>query len=412
MPLSVHSDAPAIKDLLNFGRYLNPLLDILQSGSLQTPVTIGVFGTWGSGKSTLLGLLKQALPATFVCVEFNPWVFRKEPNLLIPLLQSLNDALTRRPSEKFKASAAKIADVLVHLGADVLLKSITFDKVTLENLEKLERAYLMRKGQIDSQLRNLREALRKLAEGLKKEATIILLIDDLDRCDPIEIIDLLESLKLFLDVENVVTVLAVDKEVIDRGVEVKYGKFKFGEERGPALGSEYMEKMVQIPVYLYPLHPDQVRGYIRAHDLSQAVEAHMELLVAALRPNPRKIKRVLNAIALTEAALKDSALDRRLTTGLTVLRIEEPDFYADAARLPKLLVALQNVFGINISGKQWSTRDITDFSKDFGDKAAFARERCARYNQQAGALAAVYQHCNFAAAREPLSEYVSVVGGR
>ena len=407
MPLSVHSDAPATRDLLDFGRYLNPLLDILQSDALQTPVTIGIFGTWGSGKSTLLGLLKSALPPRFVCVEFNPWVFRKEPNLLIPLLQCLHDALTRNLGAKFKASAEKIAEILVHLGLDLLLKSFTFDKVDVDKLEKLEKAYLTRKVRFDSQMRNLREALRKEAEGLKDEATIVLLIDDLDRCDPIEIIDLLESLKLFLDVNNIVTVLAVDKEVIDRGVEVKYGKFSFGDKRAPGLGAEYMEKMVQIPVYLYPLHPDQIRGYIRAHDLSNQVAGQMELLVEALRPNPRKIKRVLNAIALTEAALKNSDLDRRLTTGLTVLRTEQPDLYGDIARLPQLLVALQHVIA-----KKWSAKDVTDFHQDFGDQKEFARERSAHYSQLAGAVAAVYKYCDFAAAKQPLAEYVSVVGGR
>jgi len=137
------------------------------------------------------------------------------------------------------------------------------------------------------------------------------------------------------------------------------------------------------------------------------VEAQMELLVEALRPNPRKIKRVLNAIALTEAALKDSDLERRLTTGLAVLRMEEPDLYGDVARLPKLLLALQNVLS-----KKWSTKDMTDFHQDFRGHAEFARERCLRYSQRTGAVPALFKYCDFAAAKKPLSEYVSVVGGR
>jgi hypothetical protein len=245
-----------------------------------------------------------------------------------------------------------------------------------------------------------------MAEALGK-SKIVLLIDDLDRCQPVDIVDLLESLKLFLDVKNVVTVIAIDKEVIDRGVEVKYQNFSFAKERFAGLGAEYLEKMIQIPVYLYPLHPDQVSEYIQKHDLSKIVGTQLDLLMAALRPNPRKIKRVLNAMALSEAALKDSPLDRRLTTGLTILRVEEPDLFADVARLPKLLVALQNVFA-----NKWNPRDVTAFHEKFGDKKEFAAERCARYHQATGPAAAVFKHCDFIKAEEQLSAYVSVVGGR
>jgi hypothetical protein len=54
----------------------------------------------------------------------------------------------------------------------------------------------------------------------------------------VDIIDLLESIKLFLDVEHIVHVLAVDKDVIDRGVEIKYSKFSFAPERKASLGAE------------------------------------------------------------------------------------------------------------------------------------------------------------------------------
>jgi predicted KAP-like P-loop ATPase len=99
---------------------------------------------------------------------------------------------------------------------------------------------------VQNQLRNLREALRIQAKALYDSGvTIVLLVDDLDRCDPTEIIDLLESVKLFLDVEHVIHVLAVGKEVIDPGVEVKYGKFTFSVERKATLGAEYLEKLIQ-----------------------------------------------------------------------------------------------------------------------------------------------------------------------
>src|SRR5688500_18768643 len=95
----VISDAPASLDydLLNFKRYINPIVSILTNPDAETPFTIGIFGNWGSGKSTVLRMvdekLKKESDAEFVRVHFNPWVYRSEPNILVPLLHTLNDAL-------------------------------------------------------------------------------------------------------------------------------------------------------------------------------------------------------------------------------------------------------------------------------------------------------------------------------
>ena len=423
MPFSLLSDSPATRDLLDFDRYAQPLLEILESDTIVTPLTIGIFGTWGSGKSTLLGILSDKLEKDvqkrFVCVKFNPWVHRKEANLLIPLLHALRDTLALDPQQRFKASAEKILDVLVRLGADLVLKHFTGGVVSLDKLEKYEKAYLERRAQAESQLRNLRKSLEDEAKALHKaKARLIFFIDDLDRCDPEEIIDLLESIKLFLDVENVVHVLAVDKEIIDRGVQVKYGKFEFAKTgRESLIGAEYLEKMIQVPVHLFPLHPTQVTGYIKALDQSQDVQNQMALLAAALSPNPRKIKRLLNAIAFTNYILNSDPkhygnLDRSVATALGVIRVEEPGLYLEVSHMPNLLVAMEEAYA-----NQRNPKTINDFM-DFQEKAEAARAICETYYRPASFLAGIFQTVKFSSAAKTagkngpsLADYISVLGG-
>jgi hypothetical protein len=103
--------------------------------------------------------------------------------------------------------------------------------------------------------------------------------------------------------------------------------------------------------------------------------------------------------------LRGNEVNWSLLTALVILRIEQPDIYADIARLPELLIALQRVY----SGT-WKLDSSTDFIKDFGEKAPFVRERCATYYQPATTLAAVFA-LNFWEARDRLQQYVSLGAG-
>lgn len=47
---------------------------------------------------------------------------------------------------------------------------------------------------------------------------LLFLIDDLDRCLPEKAVEMLESIKQFLEVPGCAFVLAVDDEIIERGI--------------------------------------------------------------------------------------------------------------------------------------------------------------------------------------------------
>src|SRR5919109_1985912 len=67
------------KDALDFTPYVETLADIIQTGN--TPLTIGVFGTWGSGKTSLMRMVKKQLPDDFTIAWFDAWKYDKEETL-------------------------------------------------------------------------------------------------------------------------------------------------------------------------------------------------------------------------------------------------------------------------------------------------------------------------------------------
>ena len=62
--LSILSDQPAGEDQLNFDPYARTLAGIVADPGTDTPLTIGVFGSWGQGKTSLMRMVQRQLDDT------------------------------------------------------------------------------------------------------------------------------------------------------------------------------------------------------------------------------------------------------------------------------------------------------------------------------------------------------------
>lgn len=410
MPVRMLRDSTA-EDLLRFDRYLSPLVSVLTDRHTETPLVIGVFGAWGSGKTTLLRLLDEELDTRhrdrFVRVWFNPWIHRGEPNMLVPLLHTIHDALFEDRVTRFKDSATKIWDVLVRLGANLALKAVTANAVSVDDLEKLEKRYLDERARVTSEMRKLRTTLKAVAESVaERGAKLLIIVDDLDRCEPTDIVNVLESVKLFLDVEHVFVILAMDKEVIDRGIQVRYEKFDLGKDRRAALGAEYLEKMVQLPLQLFPVSEGQVGDFLGHLNLSDSLLQHSELLRRIMPRSPRKIKRILNILSVSSSIALQTELedvDVGLLARLVVLQVQSADLYDDVVRLPELLGALEQVY----AGKLRLDRP-NDFLV-YKDKRDVMYERCKQYYRPDSYLRYLFEGAPFGTAGEQLPQYMSML---
>ena len=80
----------------------------------------------------------------------------------------------------------------------------------------------------------------------------VVFIDDLDRCPPNKVVDVLEGIKLILKNKQFVVFLAVDTRIVSRAIEYRYRQvLQSGRRRPPGeLGMEYLAKIVQIPFLL------------------------------------------------------------------------------------------------------------------------------------------------------------------
>lgn len=95
----------------------------------------------------------------------------------------------------------------------------------------------------------------------KREGRVLIIIDDLDRCEPKKAVEVLQAIKLLLNFDRFIVFLGLDARVITRAVEKYYQNFLGTPE---ASGYEYLDKIVQIPFCIPQLDTDTVQKFIRS----------------------------------------------------------------------------------------------------------------------------------------------------
>lgn len=299
-------DIEADVDLLNFGMVAHAAADLIREAG-GTPMTIGVSGGWGAGKSTLVKLVKADLEATikaegtkpsYVLMEFNAWLYQGYEDARQALLQSVSDRLVeeakRRETlvDKAVAFGKRIkllklgrlaAPVLTHaaigtaaagpLGALVgavsgLVQSIDDAGKRDENLKAVQVAYGDLKPELQDLLKEqeetslpkeieaLRDAFVELLEELN--VTLVVFVDDLDRCLPNTAIATLEAMRLLLLVKRTAFVIAADESMIRGAVRAHFK----GVDIEDGLVTSYFDKLIQIPLRVPRLGVNEVKAYL------------------------------------------------------------------------------------------------------------------------------------------------------
>jgi predicted KAP-like P-loop ATPase len=128
--------------------------------------------------------------------------------------------------------------------------------------------------QVQQDLSDLTEGLavhrRDSAEALAAKhelfprgpARVVLFIDDLDRCPPNKVVEVLEAAQLLVKTRLFVVVLAMDERFITRALEKVYAGVLY--RHGDPSGLDYIEKIVQIPYRVRSIHGHAVNRYLAA----------------------------------------------------------------------------------------------------------------------------------------------------
>jgi len=353
------------------------LVEMIRSVQAKGSFTIGVFGQWGQGKTSMLRQIERGLnlidtkkEKEILTVWFNPWQFTGEEHIIIPFFHTLVSYLEEYKSKKGKNVAKGFLNFLTELAhvpialaygmeGKVKIPLLLETKFSLKNIideSRRKKEEIEKKSEPDikklvdkyeSVYYRLISKLQEVSGGL--ELKIVVFIDDLDRCLPEKAVELLEGLKVLLDLSGFVFVIGVAREVVEQGVRVRYRDLYSYDAGGVAfLEHDYLDKIIQFPLTLPPPDVDLLKTMVEKYlkDITEA-KPYLETIQKSLGTNPRCLKRAINNLSYTfwvsakKEERKGDTFRPELLVKMTLIAFRFPAFYRVIGRTPNHLLRVQ-----------------------------------------------------------------------
>ncbi|MGN5734578.1 KAP family P-loop NTPase fold protein [Arthrobacter psychrochitiniphilus] len=308
-------DVPAEEDLLSISSYINGLVKFINK--CPSPMTVAVQGSWGTGKTSAMLQIKRKLddPSSRIkTIFFNTWQYSQfdlGENLAISMLKVIADGMTQgttgEEAKKFAPFLSSIRKMgklyavnLIPAAAELVGGGIAG---TVVRAAVATGTDMVSQGQEPDELDGVAvlSSLREEFAAAVKESgrRLVVFIDDLDRLAPGRAIEVMEAIKVFLDVPDCVFVLAIDFDVVKMGVQEKYGK-----DVSERKARSFFDKIIQVPFHMpvarYEMTTFFTQGLKRAGIDAGAEKLgdYLQLSEVSVGSNPRSTKRLLNTFML------------------------------------------------------------------------------------------------------------------
>ena len=220
------------QDCLHRTFFVKSLFKEISIINIEDSFCYGLYGKWGEGKTSVLNLVKNKLKANknIILFEFDPWFLSSKEAILKSFMQGLEKKL-------------------IHISGEI---KITFRKyfARLSSLGINMFGFGFNAGW-NSDAPNPSEFKKTINSLIKKsKKKIVVFIDDVDRLQPDEIIQVFKLVKLIADFKYTIFVLSMDVEIVKRSL------------KSQNMDVEYIDKIVQKPVALPKIETDYIDEFL------------------------------------------------------------------------------------------------------------------------------------------------------
>ena len=305
-------------DTLNLLPYAEALRDFIHD--CESPMSIGIQGEWGIGRTSLMNMLRgngddpqSGLLDASLCktINLDSWPysqFDQENNMAVACLYALTQGLGQVLENETGIDATELKARIEAASRKLIIVMQQIRELAPGGTGDSQggKAYI----DISGQMLRFRSSFERLVSLWTRDGEtrrVVIFVDDLDRIRPVMALELLEAIKNFIDVPGCVFVMALDYEVVQRGMVEK-----LGHDLQKTSGKALFDKMIQLP-FVVPTTSYKLDDYII--DLlgkagmpcirnnkcdSDNRQFFLDITRFTVGRNPRSIKRVVNYTNLLE----------------------------------------------------------------------------------------------------------------
>lgn len=361
-------------DQLQILSFETALTEFIQKTS--TPISIALQGEWGSGKTSLMNRLNYEIcktpEATSYGIWLNTWhyaLLNHQENILEQIITALIGEVLRVSKteypEKFKTLVKDIYQVGKNVlkGVSKIAVKTAVSQVNGDLADAVDETVFSDKAPEHDNLNLLKIKLTELIEQLiqrniennKSQRSLVFFIDDLDRIEPALAVNILELLKNIFDIKYCIFVLAIDYDVVVKGLKNKFGELNKTNERE---FRSFFDKIIQLPFQM-PLASYNIENFMKellltVDYLTEAQTNDSNLLHTLVRftnlsvgTNPRSIKRLVNTLSFINLLIRSknkisgqpleiATNYKQIIFGLTCLQTAFPDVFNLITRNPNI----------------------------------------------------------------------------
>lgn len=231
-------------DLLNREEFVENVIKIVnQLSEIKRGCCFAIEGGWGVGKTFVIEEIEERLKGfqseetnsdRYFVFHYNCWQhdYYEEPAVAIisAMLASIkkDEVLVNEEAERvIKAGYEFVGEELKKIAGLYIENRIGINLISwAENINNHKEKNQKAEHEFD-QMFNFSQTIEKVRtklEKIAKERTIVLFVDELDRCIPQYAIKVLERLHhIFYGLDNVVVIMAIDRNQLEHSVEEMFG---------------------------------------------------------------------------------------------------------------------------------------------------------------------------------------------
>lgn len=342
-PISSHK-----KDIFGREEYAKKVAKVVKGLPRGESYVIGLYSQWGYGKTSTINLVKKNLgnKASLRHIDLEPWNYLSEKELAASLFYKITDKLevqlttaesAKKGFRRLLSKANKTSEALSGSGVTGKVEGVDMSVnygAAFNAIYKISDL-LSSPSEYNKQKERIEVALRK------KRSKIVVFIDDIDRLDPTQILNVFKLVRSIANIKGITYILPFDESIVTESIS----SLLPGEDSG----KNYIDKIIQIPLVLPLIEREQLDNFmgqkldetlqhneVEVFDYQQEDFSNFYRKINHKIDTPRSIIRAANSLRFAVPLLKGE-VDIMDLISIELVRILYPELYAIARHNRSLL---------------------------------------------------------------------------